>query len=118
MDAVKYFKEKKRMLEALGGCKGENCNNCPFSSFKNGSDLACLDFQKCYLEEAVAIVEKWSQEHPQKTMLHDFLEKHPKANLNNDGIPKGVCPYSLGYEEEQAWCDGRCAKCWNRPLEE
>lgn len=118
MDAVKYFKEKKRMLKALGGCKAVNCKKCPFGSFENGSSLTCTDFQNHHPEKAVAIVEKWSQEHPGKTMLQDFLEKYPKARLRDNGTPKDVCPYSLGYEEHKGCCDGRCMKCWNRPLEE
>ena len=113
MDAVKFIKEKIRM------CKGYKMyNECDLCFLKTKVDMDCDTYIDEYPEQAVAIVEKWSQEHPQKTMLQDFLEKYPKANLNNDGTPKGVCPYSLGYEEEQDWCDGRCMKCWNRPLEE
>ena len=119
MDAVKYFKEKKRMLKALGGCKAVNCKKCPFGSFENGSSLTCTDFQNHHPEKAVAIVEKWSQERPRKTMLSDFLEKYPNAQLDKNGTPC-VCPDELGY------CKGRyckpneldCMKCWNRPLEE
>ena len=122
MDAVKYFNEKRRMLNSLGkngpGCVGVLCGDCPFSSFDNGMNISCAEIEIDYPEEAVAIVEKWSQEHPQKTILQDFLEKYPKAILNNDGTPKEVCPDTLGYEEEQDRCDGKCVACWNRLLEE
>ena len=60
----------------------------------------------------------WSQEHPRKTMLQDFLEKYPYAKLRNDGTPEGICPDILGYEDGESWCDRKCVKCWNRPLEE
>lgn len=122
MDAVKYFEEKRRMLNSLGRtggrCYSVRYLDCPLYSRNNGIDAACEELEMLYPERAIEIIEKWSQEHPGKTMLQDFLEKYPKANLNIDGTPKGVCPYSLGYEEEQDWCNGRCMKCWNRPLEE
>ena len=110
------------MLNSLGrtkwGCYGVKCSNCPLYFNNSGIEVNCGELEMSYPERAIEIIEKWSQEHPLKTFLSDFLEKYPKANLNNDGTPKGVCPYSLGYEEEQDWCDGRCMKCWNRPLEE
>ena len=123
MDAVKYFEEKRRVLNSLGkngaGCRGVLCDDCLFSSINNGMNISCAELEIDYPEEAVAIVEKWSQEHPQKTMLSDFLEKYPNAQLDKNGTPC-VCPDELGY------CEGRyckpneldCVKCWNRPLEE
>ena len=122
MDAVKYFEEKRRMLNSLGrtkwGCYGVECSNCPLYFNNSGIEVNCGELEMSYPERAIEIIEKWSQEHPQKTFLSDFLEKYPKANLNNDGIPNDVCPDALGYEEEQDWCDGKCVECWNRSLEE
>ena len=124
MDAVKYFKEKKRMLNLLGrtkeGCYGVVCSNCPLYFNNSGIEVNCGELEMSYPEQAVAIVEKWSQEHPQKTMLQDFLEKYPKAKLNDGGTPKGICPKDLGYCEE-IYCEINklgCVSCWNRPLEE
>lgn len=117
MDAIKYFEEKKRMLDSLGRksriCSGVNCSDCPFYAFKRG--LLCGEFEFGYPEEAVAIVEKWSQEHPQKTMLMDFLEKYPNAPLKN-GVPRFTCPRHLGYTDIEDICGGKCVDCWNRPL--
>ena len=113
MDVIKFIKEKLRMCNNIKDCKDYG-----LSYHNTKTNKPCEAYIKEYPKQAVAIVEKWSQEHPGKTMLQDFLEKYSKANLNNDGTPKDVCPYSLGYEEEQDWCDGRCMKCWNRPLEE
>ena len=121
MDAVKYFKEKKRMLNSLGrtkwGCYGVECSNCPLYFNNSGIKVNCEEFELSYPERAIEIIEKWSQEHPQKTMLSDFLEKYPNAQLDKSGTPC-VCPDELGY------CEGRyckpneldCVKCWNRPL--
>lgn len=117
MDAIKYFEEKKRMLDSLGRksgiCSGVNCSDCPFYAFKRG--LLCGEFEFGYPEEAIAIVEKWAEEHPQKTMLMDFLEKYPNAPLRWDSIPC-ACPWALGYEEKRK-CTNSCKDCWNRPLE-
>ena len=125
MDAVKYFKEKKRMLNSLGRTEGRcydvECSTCLFCSKNNGIGVGCGELELSYPERAIEIIEKWSQGHPQKTILQDFLEKYPKAKLRNDGTPTGVCPEDLGY------CKGRycneinkldCLACWNRPLEE
>lgn len=121
MDAVKYFEEKRRMLDSLGRirerCVGVACRDCPLSSKNNGIDISCVEFEALYPERAVKIVEKWSQEHPRKTMLEDFLEKFPKAPLKK-GIPKFACPKYLGYTDTEDICDGKCVDCWNRPLEE
>ena len=73
MDAVKYFKERTRMLNSLGRmnlkCDGVRCANCPLSHHNSGKGLCCDDFEAEYSEEAVAIVEKWAAEHPQKTIF-------------------------------------------------
>lgn len=122
MDAVKYFEEKKRMLDSLGRtegrCYGVECSTCLLDSTNNRIDAACEELEILYPERAIEIIEKWSKEHTRKTMLQDFLEKYPKARLHDNGTPKDVCPYSLGYEEHKGCCDGRCMKCWNRQLEE
>ena len=52
----------------------------------------------------------------EKTILQDFLEKYPNAELNDDGVPK-PCPYWLGYKD-MPFCNRiRCVECWNRPME-
>jgi hypothetical protein len=121
MDAVKYFEEKRRMFDKLGRidleCEGVSCNECPFATRNNGKDLNCDHFELVYPELAVEIVEKWSAENPQKTILHDFLEKHPNAPLRESGLPKYVCPNLLGYIDMEKESCPDCVGCWNRPLE-
>ena len=120
MDAIRYFEEKKRMLNSLGRksgrCDGLDCYDCPFSRFNNERKLQCSAFESEYPEEAVAIVEKWAEEHPQKTLLMDFLEKFPKAMLGEDGVPYYCCPSELGYKDEKNCRDSACIDCWNRPI--
>lgn len=73
-------------------------------------------------EEAVKIVEKWSEEHPRKTLLQDFLEKYPNAKIESDGTP-GFCPNALGYRDIEICLDDDpnttcCDKCWGRCIDD
>lgn len=128
MDAIKYLKEKWRMIESLEsgnakGCTSSKCAICPLSMDNNETSKLCPEFERTEPEKVIALVEKWSKEHPQKTMLQDFLEKHPDAPLyDDDGIPRRVCPHHLGYEKSNnSTCrdiSRSCVECWNRPLVE
>lgn len=108
MEALKYLKEKERMCEKLG-----DCNKCLLQDSQMGN---CIIREKYHPEEAVEIVEKWSAENPQKTILQDFLEKYPKAHT--DIIHHNICPRDLGYKISGDICPSDCGHpCWNRPLE-
>lgn len=118
-----YFAEKQRMtkkhkLNHVGYACKLNCADCPLSHFNNGSTMLCSDFETLYPERAVAIVQKWSNEHPQKTYLSEFLKKYPNVQFYDTGIPKGICPYDLGLMSiEGCRNDRNCVKCWNQPIE-
>lgn len=119
MDAVDFIKERNRMCEFYdnGRCHG----GCPAYGGISCNDLTRITDQGYAL---VKIVEKWSSEHPQKTMLQDFLEKFPKAPLQSDGTPS-LCPYKCGYTRED-YCKKfnpnptykTCLDCWSRPVED
>ena len=66
------------------------------------------------------VMKKQEEEHPQKTIVQEFLEKYPDARINNRGIPPELCPGDLGYSEAEKCGTGNniCVECWNRPLEE
>lgn len=112
MDALKFFKEFKRMCNhyqksMCKGCRREKCACC---------DTDFLD--EMGLTELINDVEKWSKEHPQRTRLQDFLEKYPSAPTETDGTP-AICCIDLGYRKEV--CDPikeSCVDCWNMPVEE
>lgn len=59
------------------------------------------------------------KEHPVKTRLDDFIEKHPNARIGDDGTPfscAGFCGYTL---RDSAICDKRsCSSCWNEQVDE
>lgn len=118
-----YFNEKQRMTKKhkLNGgayiCE-LNCTECPLSSLNNGTtdNMACSDFETLYPEKAIAIVQKWSDEHPQKTYLTELLKIFPNAPLEDDGTPN-FCPYRLGLmSEDNCRKDHNCVKCWNQPI--
>ncbi len=117
-----YFAEKQRMTKKhklnYGGyaCK-LNCADCPLSHLNNGSGdtMLCSDFERIYPEKAIAIVQKWSDEHPQKTYLSEFLKNYPNAPLGDDGTPD-VCPDKLGLTDIKKPCFGDCVECWNQPI--
>ena len=113
MDAVKYLKEKER---ATKGCS-LGCPNCILGKYEEymKTHICTEDFS---FEEAVKIIEKWSNENPEKTILQYFIEQHPNAPLDKNGTPK-LCPFNLGYtKEKKCLYSGDCVKCWNRPMEE
>ena len=114
-----YLAEKKRMtkITSTGVCK-ITCANCPLSEKNNGKGRLCVDYEMHYPEKAIAIVQKWSDEHPQKTYLSEFLKNHPNVMLNDDRTPT-FCPYRLGLMGAD-YCrnDGDRAKSWNQPIED
>lgn len=113
-----YFAEKKRMtkLTKAGICK-IGCTNCPLSSENNDKGIKCVDYEMHYPEEAVKIMQKWSDENPQKTYMNKLLKNYPNTPLGKDGTPQCLCPSALGLKEFRN-CDNNCIECWNQPLKE
>ena len=85
MDAVEFLKTKRRM------CSGGNCDKCSLRDGNNGTDYGCRAFCENYPEVAVAIVEKWSAEHPIKTRQSEFLKMFPNAKFD-DNKTIDICP--------------------------
>lgn len=106
MDAKIFFEEARRMCKKQAVCRG-----CPAL----GKDAICLLFglhnpnAAKNIDKAIEAVEKWSQEHPRKTRLMDFLEKYPNAKLaDGTEFPK-IYPINLGYCKTDC-----CASCTHR----
>ena len=78
MDAIKFMKEKKRMCALNVGCL-----NCPIDIQNNKFGEPCRDFEDNHPEDVVAIVEKWSSEHPAKTRQSEILKIIPDATIRN-----------------------------------
>mgnify|MGYP000303004493 FL=1 len=115
-----YLSEKLRMTKRTknGLCKIK-CSNCPLCSNNNGEGLSCPTFEMYYPEKAVKAVQRWSDEHPQRTYLTELLDKYPNVLLNDDGTPEGICPHQLGLKSSIVDCKNGydCPKCWNQPIE-
>lgn len=115
-----YLSEKLRMTKRTknGLCKIK-CSNCPLCSNNNGEGLSCPTFEMYYPEKAVKAVQRWSDEHPQRTYLTELLDKYSNVLLNDDGTPEGICPHQLGLKSSIVDCKNGydCPKCWNQPIE-
>lgn len=120
MDAVKFFKEKKRMCKSFG----EGCTGCMIHI--SSHVLRCFQFCEKYPEKAVDIVEEWSAEHPQETYLTQFLKHYPNARLDSDGTPICLCPSDLGLMNVDGCtrkcphpnAEDYCKECWNTAIKE
>lgn len=113
-----YFNEKLKMTKRTkNGLCEIKCGNCPLNSNNNGEGLPCPEFEMYYPEKAIKAVQRWSDEHPPKTFLTEFLKNYPRAVVNGDGIPNSVCPYDLGLMNKHD-CRKTCVECWNQPIED
>lgn len=132
MDCTKtenYFKEKVRMIKAdtHAYCRID-CRACSLCSENNGTGIDCTKLELLYPQKAIEIVQRWSDEHPQKTFLSEFLKYYPNAQLDSDGVPDGICLATLGLCEDCIKMDESgnaiserdcsCMDCWNTPIEE
>jgi hypothetical protein len=120
MKTMNYFIEKSRMTKQQKTdriCK-LSCIVCPLSIVNNDLGISCSNFEMLYPDKAIAIIQKWSDEHPPKTYLSEFLKHYPNAPLGDGGTPTGICPYELGLMGADDCRNGfDCVKCWNQPIE-
>lgn len=109
-----YFKEKVRMTKKKNGSTcGISCTDCPLYSFRNGKICSCSTLQHLHPTEAIAIVQKWSDEHPQKTYKDDFYEKFPNCEKKH-GRPSLCVKVAYGHLLK---CSTSCDDCWNKVME-
>lgn len=119
-----YFAEKLRLtkkqkLSDNAYVCGINCGDCPLGRPNNGMNIPCTNLEKSYSGKAIAIIQKWSDEHPRKTYLSEFLRHYPNASLDENGTPEEICPHALGLMSMNCCRDDyACVKCWNQPIEE
>ena len=111
---VIFLKEWRRMCLA----EHAKCNDeCPFGIYENGKGLGCDVFVQKFPKAAVEIVQKWSNEHPQKTRLNDLKEKYPNVPLNDVKAPH-FDPWMLGYCAKCSGCPNCIGTeyCWDEPV--
>ena len=116
-DTVLFLTEHKRMCNAISGEDGlYGCCECGLYDTEEGEcGYEHGKFDNCF-GEAVAIVQKWHDEHTQKTYAMDFIEKFPNAFVVNDGKRPYVCRNHI-YGSTN--CGGKtCTDCWNEVMPE
>lgn len=123
------------IIEKVSKRECERCGESASIKVKIGDAefIVCDDCAK-NLQEALKIHQKHNNSHivltktkrvimkksKIKTMLEDFLEKHPKAMLYNETGTPTMFPIELGYCGAPCGkeCKGRCnLECWHKPLE-
>lgn len=103
MNAMEYIEERSRMCESYGS----KCKGCP-ANFDNMFCCGVAAISKLDAKEQVAIVEKWSAEHPKKqkkTRQDVFLKQYPGANIDEHGI-LWICPMKISTTHRNS--DGLC----------
>ncbi|WP_278474376.1 hypothetical protein [Ruminococcus bromii] len=120
LKTTNYFAEKRRMTKLTNtGVCAIGCANCPLSEKNNRTGRLCVDYEMHHPEEAISIVQQWSDEHPQRTYLSELLKQYPNAKLDCNGTPKRICPHELGLtDKEDCDKDHNCVECWNQPIED
>jgi len=111
---VNYVNEKNRMCDHFAS----NCLGCPFGHKNNDTGQGCVNFEANYPDKAVALLQKWSDAHPQKTYAEDFFEKYPNALKTDTGVPHACWRYIYGKIIGACTFDSTCRECWNRPVED
>ena len=111
MDALEFVRERNRMCKSFGG----KCDNCPADR-----NTCCNTFE--WQEELVAVVEKWSAEHPRKTRQSEFLKQWPNAKCVGNILT--ICPKVIdmsfpcsAYSNADIGCPNCRRKFWMQEIE-
>lgn len=109
---AEFLREWDRMCSAL------KCADCPAGSTNNGHACLCEILRNKYSEDAIAIVQKWSDEHPALTWegkLKELLPNGPIAQLTDE-----YCPFHLFGDHAPCRdsCKTSCVECWNGEYKE
>lgn len=105
------FKEAMRIWKRMCAAH-KTCSKCGLATC---DPAMCRPWVYDNPVEAEAILAKWAEEHPEKTIADDFFDKHPKAPKNPQGRPR-TCAEDCGYVSGDQ-CNDDCVVCWRRPLE-
>ena len=96
MDAVKFLEERNRMCDNYNLCT----DGCPLCLKKCHLGVRKTD-EEC--REMVAVVEKWSKEHPIKTNGERFLYDNREHIRNYHRWGNGCKPYIEVHIEADWW---------------
>ena len=120
MEFTEYMKIKRRMTQSSEDCTCSlDCHVCPLGLYENGYSCNCRRLELIYPEKAESIVKKWADEHPEKTLMQDFLKKFPNAVKNESGEPKTCAQEVYGYSVIKSCGNAEnCYDCWQQCLPE
>lgn len=113
MDAVEFVNKMNRMCAKYPDCVG-----CPIETENQDED--CMS--KVPAEQMVAIVEKWTNEHPGKTRQSEFLRVIPNLRLDKAGSIQ-LCPATITGERCEVYGAAyeNCYDCrknfWNQEVD-
>lgn len=99
-----YLREKTRMTKNCG----IRCIECPFHGTNTGREIPCGEFEINYPAEAIAIVQKWSDEHPVMTNKEKFVQIMKDVFGVEVSIGKNECPPTVCFFDK---CNSECSKC-------
>lgn len=124
MDAVEFIEERRRMCKAYYEAGDDVCSNCP-AKWEQCDTISVLKGENGEnADTIVAIVEKWSAEHPRKTRQSVFLEQYPDAHLDNNGILQIIPCYidkNFIHSKGANYCNAHCEICrrnyWSEEVE-
>ena len=113
------FKQAMRIWKRMCGANSECNGHCVLYDCCPGGGMP-LEYIECSsVNKIEAILTKWAEEHPEKTIADDFFEKFPKAPRDDTNNPY-PCAKDCGYSKPP-YCERvpfNCDNCWRRPLEE
>lgn len=113
-----FLREHNRM------CDGFVCKDCPMGreNRPQTSEEYCGDFVNNHTEDAIAIVQKWSDEHPVMTWegkLRELLPHAPIAEIMYEYCPQQIfgdpAPFDIDCEGEGT---EPCLACWRSEYKE
>lgn len=77
------FQAAMKILRRM--CTTLECDECPFHDL---GVHTCRENLYTYPQEAETILAEWAAENPERTLMDDFFEKHPKAKNARTGLPR------------------------------
>lgn len=96
----------------------DSCVKCPFGDSESICPRDVFD-RLDTIGSTISNLQKWSDEHPQKTRLDDLNEKYPNYRFyENDKCPD-IRPAVFGYCDACAECRNKkqtLRYCWDEPL--
>lgn len=114
--------ERERLCKSHSTPSGKAvCDNCELNALEKLSQRRycphrCMEFP----DEAIKIVQKWSDNNKIKTRKSEFLKLFPKAGLEDGEYPTVCAGDIFGFACPNDTTKGKlctCKECWNTSVE-